>query len=369
VQHEALLARTLKLGHTSVVRVLSSVISVIVAVSLAWKGFGYWALVWKEVVRSALLTIGMWICLPWIPGLPRRSANVLPMLRFGAHLSGANILVTIAAGADRFLLGKFWGAVAVAFYRQAYQLLVLPMDQLLGPVFQVTQPGLSMLQTEDSKYRHFYQKVLTIVCIATMPVSLFVAGTASEIIRVLLGRKWLECAGVLMILSLGTFIKEPVRWSAHVLITRGKSKRFLKLTVLQNVTLVIFMVIGVRWGITGVATADVIATYLLVIPTLHLSLKGSPVTIRMFVATVSRPAIASIAMAVSIRLLHQSIPAIGAPAFLLLASAVAAGSFLGIWMLLPGGRVELAGLIADVRAAVGRKIAIAKPVEPVAVAG
>ena len=327
VQHEALLARTLKLGHIAVVRVLSSMISVIVAMLLAWKGFGYWALVWKEVVRWALLTLGMWICLPWIPGLPRRNANVRALVRFGAHLSGANILVTMTAGADRFLLGKFWGASAVAFYRQAYQLLVLPMDQLLGPLFQVTQPGLSMLQAEDAKYRHFYQKVLTIVCIATMPVSLFVAVSATEITRVLLGRKWLECAGVLMILSLGTFIKEPVRWSAHILITRGKSARYLKLTLFQNVIVVLFMLIGVRWGITGVAAADVVATYLLAAPTLYLSLKGSPVTMKTFVATVARPAIASIAMAVSVRLLHQSImSSIGAPAFLLSARPLAFSS-------------------------------------------
>lgn len=369
VQHEALLARTLKLGRIAAVRVLSSVVSVIVAVLLAWKGFGYWALVWKEVVRWGLLTVGMWICLPWIPGLPCRNVSVWGMVRFGAHLNGANILVSITAGADRFLLGKFWGAGAVALYRQAYQLLVLPMDQVLGPVFQVTQPGLSMLQTEDSKYRHFYQKVLTVVCIATMPVSLFVAVTASEITSVLLGPKWLECAGVLVILSLGTFIKEPVRWSAHILITRGNSRRYLQLTMLQNVTLIVLMLIGVRWGITGVAVADLTATYLLAVPTLYLSLKGSPVTVRMFIATVARPAAASVAMSVILILLHRSVPPTSALAFLVLAGAIGAGSFVSIWMLLPGGKAELAGLVADVRAAVGRKAAVATPAEPVAVAG
>lgn len=369
VQHEALLGRTLKLGHIAAVRVTSSVISVVVAVLLAWKGFGYWALVWKEVTRWALLTVGMWICLPWIPGLPTRNANVRGMIRFGAHLSGANILVSITAGADRFLLGNFWGAGAVALYRQAYQLLVLPMDQLLGPVFQVTQPGLSMLQTENSKYRHFYQKVLTLVCIATMPVSLFVAATATEITRVLLGPRWLECAGVLVILSLGTFIKEPVRWSAHILITRGNSRRYLQLTVLQNVTLVALMLIGVRWGITGVAVADCLGTYLLAVPTLYFSLKGSPVTMRTFLVTLARPAVASIAMAVMIIVLHQSISSTGGLAFLLLASAIGVSSFLSIWMLLPGGKAELGDLVGDVRGAIRRKVAIAKPVEPVAVGG
>lgn len=369
VQHEALLARTLKLGQIAAVRVLSSIISTVVAVLLAWKGFGYWALVWKEVIRWALLTVGMWICLPWLPGLPDRNAEVKGLIHFGAHLSAANILVSITAGADRFLLGKFWGAGAVALYRQAYQLLVVPMDQLLGPVFQVTQPGLSMLQAEDAKYRHFYQKVLTVVCIATMPVSLFVAATAAEITSVLLGPRWLECTDVLVILSLATFIKEPVAWSAHVLITRGHSRKYLQLTVLQNVTLIVFMLIGVRWGITGLAAANLMATYLLAVPTTYLSLQGSPVTLRIFSATVARPAAASIIMALLVVLLHLWLPAIGAPSFLLLASAIGAASFVSIWMILPGGKAELAGLVADVYAAVQRKAVVTKTVEPVAVAG
>ena len=172
VQHQALLARVLKLGHSATVRVLASVISTVVAVLLAWKGFGYWALVWREVVRSVLLAAGMWFCFPWIPGLPCWKTDIRGLLGFGAHLSAANILASISGGADRFLLGRFWGAGPVAMYRQAYQLLVVPMDQLLSPVYQVTQPGLSMLQAEALRYRRFYKKVLTVVCVATMPLEL-----------------------------------------------------------------------------------------------------------------------------------------------------------------------------------------------------
>src|SRR5215475_7942297 len=105
VQHQALLARVLKLVHRATVRVLASVISTAVAVLLAWKGFGYWALVWREVVRSVLLAAGMWFCFPWIPGLPCRKTNVRGLLGSGMHLSSANIFASISGGADRFLLG------------------------------------------------------------------------------------------------------------------------------------------------------------------------------------------------------------------------------------------------------------------------
>lgn len=369
VQHQALLARVLKLGHSATVRVLASVISTVVAVLLAWKGFGYWALVWREVVRSVLLAAGMWLCFPWIPGLPCRKTDVRALLGFGVHLSAANILGSISGGADRFLLGRFWGAGPVAMYRQAYQLLVAPMEQLLGPVYQVTQPGLSMLHAEALRYRRFYKKVLTVVCVATMPLSLFVAVNAAEITRIVLGRKWLAAAPLLMILSFDAFIRQPVGSSAFVLITRGRSKTFLGLTFLHNVTMILFMVIGVRWGAKGVAVADVATTWLLIAPRLYYSLKGSPITVGTFFSTITRPALASILMAIVIGLLHQTLPPWGAPIFLAVSSVVALIVFSGAWLLMPGGKAELMGLVSDLRSALQKKTGRATPLETVAVAG
>ena len=207
VQHQALLTRQLKLGYTSAIRLASSVLSTVLAIYLAWKGMGCWALVWREVARNIMLAAGMWLCLPWIPGLPCWKTDVRGLIGFGAHLSMANILTVISSSADRFFLGRFWGAGPVAMYRQAYQLLVVPMEQLLGPLYQVTHPGLCLLQSDDMRFRRFFLKVLTVVCIASMPMSAFVAIYSTEITRVILGRHWMDCTQILLVLSLGTFIK------------------------------------------------------------------------------------------------------------------------------------------------------------------
>jgi len=367
-QHQALLTRQLKLGHTSVIRLSSSVLSTILAIILAWMGFGYWALVWREVARGVLIAAGMWICFPWIPGLPSRTTNVRGLIHFGANLCAANILASLSSGVDRFLLGRYWGPNSVAMYRQAYQLLVTPMEQALGPVYQVTQPGLSMLQAEAERFRRFYQKALTLVCVATMPLSLFVAVYAAEITRVILGKKWHDAAPILMILSFGTFMKQAVGSAAWVLITRGRSKTYLALTVAQNATVIGFMLIGVQWGAKGVAVADVAATYALMWPVLYYCLKDSPVSIGAFLSGTSRPAFASVVMYVLLGILHGILPAVGAPAALALGALVALILFGGAWLAIPGGKAELLVLVADVRSALQRKVAVQKTVEPVPVA-
>jgi PST family polysaccharide transporter len=355
VQHQALLARQLKLGHSAVVRVASSVASTVLAIILAWVGLDCWALVWREVARNIFLAIGMWICFPWIPSLPSRKADIRALLGFGVHLSAANLVGSVSAGADRFLLGRFWGAAPVALYRQAYQLLVMPIEQLLSPVYQVTQPGLSMLQSDAARFRRYYLKVLVFVCVASMPLSLFVAVYSTEITLGLLGGKWSDSGPILMILAFGSFIRQPVTSAAFVLITRGLSREYLRLSVVHNVTVIAFMAVGSRWGIKGAAVADVAAIGFLIAPRLYCSLKGSPISVRSFFATIARPMVASVLMAVVLLGVRYELS--GAPMAVSVGVGLfAAGvAFFGFWMILPGGREELTALSSDVRVALQQK--------------
>ncbi len=346
VQHQALLTRQLRLGYTSAVRLGSSILSTALAIWLAWRGWGYWALVWREVARSLLLMIGMWSCFPWLPGLPSRKTSIRGLVGFGANLAGANIIGSVSAGYDRISIGRVWGAAPVAMYRQAYQLMVAPLDQLISPIYQVTQPGLSILQSEPERFRRFYRKVVMVVSMWTMSMSLFVAVYASEITRIMLGRHWTNAAPVLFILSFGAFIKQPVGSSAFVLITRGRSRMYLALTLLNNAALIILMTIGVNWGITGVAVADVLTTYLMAGPRLHYGFKDSPVTVKVFLAAIARPAIASLAMAAVLLGLRTGMPIESAVTRMAVGCAAAPLAFLGAWLLLPGGREELTALVS-----------------------
>lgn len=368
VQHQALLSRQLKLGYTSAVRLSSSLISTLLAIILAWHGFGYWALVWREVSRGALLTAGMWLCCPWIPSLPCLGTNVRTLVNFGAHLTGANILSALSAGVDRLLIGAYWGPGPVAMYRQAFQLISAPLEQLLGPVCHVGGPALSRVQTDGSRYRRVYDRILTIGSLATMPSALFAAIYSKQITAIVLGGKWADSAQILMVLSLGTFIKQAAWTPALVLITSGRSKDYLYITAAQNAALIVAMFIGVRWGTIGVAVADVSTAYLLLFPRLYYCFKGSPITIRNFFSTITVPAAASLVMALVLLLFrHQTLEA--APAVsLALGGLVAVIVFATTWITIPGGAEKLRSLIGDIQSALAKKTATSSTEIPITTA-
>lgn len=142
---------------------------------------------------------------------------------------------------------------------------------------------------------------------------------------------------------------------------------YLALTLVGNAIGVLLMVLGIWWGPIGIAVADVAATYLFAVPRLHYSFKGSPVTIRDFLGTIARPAAASLLMGVVLLLVQPATAALPRLVAFGVATAVAAVVFPCAWLLMPGGRADLGGLLEDLRSAIQRKRPAAAPVAAAAI--
>lgn len=67
IQHQALIRRRMRFDHFALIKVFSAIFGLAVGITLAWMGYGYWALVWKELARSFLSTVLAW---SFVPGGP-----------------------------------------------------------------------------------------------------------------------------------------------------------------------------------------------------------------------------------------------------------------------------------------------------------
>ena len=148
IQHQALLRRQMYFSRLASITVLSTGLSTVIGIAMAWQGFEYWALVVKEASRAIIQAGATWALAHWIPGLPRRGAGVRTMFQTGSHVTGFNILVFASRNLDQVLLGKFWGPGAVGLYRQAGMLLMLPGSLFSYPITYVLTPALSALQSD-----------------------------------------------------------------------------------------------------------------------------------------------------------------------------------------------------------------------------
>lgn len=348
VQHQALLSRQLKIGHLSAIRLCASFLSIIVAVVLAMGHFGVWALVWREVIRAFLVAAGMWMLCHWIPGWPRRNANIRGLLHYGSHITLSQLGIACISQFDRVLIGRYFGAIPLGLYRQAQQLILAPIEQLRVPLYGVASPSLSILQTDAARYRLYYQRIVLVIGLAAMPLGLFIAIYAGEITHVLLGSKWIAATVFLQIFGLVVCLKPCVDSTSVVMLTYGLSKRLLTFSLIFNSLFAAFMFVGVFWGAEGVAFSNVVSIVVLMFPMLHFSLRGTPVTVGAFFSAISVPGIASAVMAGILLATRGFTAQYGMTVSLFCGFGIAGAVYATVVLLLPRGRREVVALSSAV---------------------
>ncbi len=296
VQHSALLTRQMRFFSIAKINVISLLAGILVAITAAFYGFGYWALVFNSLTLVTVKTLGLWVSCKWIPGKPSRSAGVGSMVKFGSDLVGFDIINYFARNLDNVLIGRYYGSNALGLYSKAYQLLMMPISNLRGPIISVATPALSRLQNDPEEYRNYYLKCISLLAFISMPLVVFMFVCSDQLISLLLGSQWMGASEIFKILAIAAFIQPVAGTVGMVLISTGRSRKYLLIGTVNAFIICSAFVAGLPWGAIGVATAYTAANYLILFPTLFYTFKGSSINIRDFIFAVYKPLFASLVM-------------------------------------------------------------------------
>jgi PST family polysaccharide transporter len=277
-QHQALIVREMRFVTLAKIDVLSITVSSVVGVVMALLGCRYWALVGMAVVGSVASAAGVWLAVLWIPGPPRRKCGVLPMLHFGWMAVCNSLIVFLAWNTDSILLGRFWGADALGLYGRAYQLANLPVHQLNGAITGVAFSALSRIQDDPDRLAKSFLRAYSLLVSLTIPVTISCALFAEEIVRVLLGAKWMEAAPIFRLLAptaLVFALANPLSW---LVMSTGRVRRALSMTAATTPVVIVGITLGLSYGPKGVALGYSLAMALVIIPIIAWSKHGTMIT-------------------------------------------------------------------------------------------
>ena len=344
-QHQALLRRQMRFGALARIEVAAMACGVAAALIAAWFGLRYWALVLMIVVQAASNMVMVWIASPWTPSLPAREAQVGSMLKFGGNLTGFNIVNYFTRNADNLLIGWFWGDVLLGLYSKAYQLLLLPLNQVAAPVSSVVLPALSRLQDDPERYRNYYRKAMTPLALMILPIVVFMAADAHAIVRIVLGEKWLEAAVLFQLLAPAALVGGLNVATGWVYQSLGRTDRQLRWGVLASVLTVSGFAIALPWGTWAVAATFSVTVCLLRWPSIVYCFRGTPLTQRDLLSVMWRPLVASLVAGSGVLLAHRQFAAPNAIVRIAADGIVFVGLYLAAWLALPGGAKILSGLM------------------------
>ena len=267
-EHAALLRRNMKFHRIAAIDIGASVISVSIAIAMAFGGLEYWAVVSRQVIVFISSAVGAWILCRWRPGLPRLGVGVIPMVRFALNTYANFCLTYFNRNVDKILIGKYYGPESLGNYDRAYHLSSLLPNQLTMPLANVAFATLSRLRDEPEKYRYYYGRVISTLAFISFPLSAVLTIEGKDLILLILGSQW-EGAGVIFT-ALGPGIGMTVLYSTHgwLHISLGRADRWLHWGIIAFIATVIFYLMGLPFGALGVAIAYSGTYYILIIPAL-----------------------------------------------------------------------------------------------------
>jgi O-antigen/teichoic acid export membrane protein len=345
VQHAALLNRRMRFAALAYIDIVSLLVGILVAIGLASQGAKYWALVGSQLAQGLAYTIGVWSVCRWRPGWPRRNSDVTTMLVFGRNLTGFSIINYFARNLDNLLIGRFWGTVELGLYARAYQLLMLPIDQINSPITAVAVPALSRLADSPERYRSAYRRLIEKIALLTMPLMAFMIVCSQWVIQLLLGPKWAGVIPIFQLLAIAGFVQPICSTSGWLFITQGRTRDMLRWGMVGPPIIILSIVAGIPWGATGVALSYSATFVCIIMPVLFWFVgRTGPVSASDVYGAIAPMLFASVSGLAAAAAVRWSMSDVGPFVGIVVCGAVCIATTLLVLIAIPAGRRALTDL-------------------------
>lgn len=261
----ALLTREMSFRSLELRNIAATLVGAIAALSFALAGFGAWAIIAQVVFTTAVSTLMLWTVSPWRPRMVFSRDRLRTLGGFGVKTLLMRNLVWVNLNTDNLLVGRFLGSVALGTYSVAYNVMVLPSSNITAPLRDVLYAAFARLQHDSRRLGDVWLRVNNIAGSVLVPAFLGLAAVAPDFVPVVLGPHWHGAIPVLQLLSLGGAVGSLQAFNGQVYQALGKPGLFLRFTCFATVVMFSAFVVGLRWGVVGVAGSYAVARAIMLV--------------------------------------------------------------------------------------------------------
>ena len=257
-----LLERKLKFTRLIWPEVVEVISFQILAVGLAWLGFGVWSFIIGLLVRSLLGVIVLYLISPWRPNFAWDSLIARRLVSFGLPFQLNGFIATIKDAVMPVFVGAVSGTVAVGYLNWALTFSKLPI-LFMSDIFRVTFPTYSRIQDNKEVLKKAIEKTIRFTNLFLFPTVFLLAATAKPIVTIIFTDKWLPALPAFYIHLGGILVVGITNTFMDSLWALGKTKIAVKLLIIFTlVNWVASVPLVYRFGFVGAMIGSVIVLYI-----------------------------------------------------------------------------------------------------------
>lgn len=253
VVQTAMLNRELRFKLLSQIIFSASLISGVVAVVMAFMGFGIWALVAQRLLMMAIKAILFWTLHRWRWRVRPSMVSLRSMAPFSLRLLATDLVASIYNNVAQLFIGKSYSTSALGYYSQAQKLKDLPVLSIVSAVQGVTFPALSRMGDDRERLVEGYMRIMRMLSFVIFPIMLGLVAIAPEMFMLLLGEKWMPTVPFFEILALAGLFYPLGVVSYNILKVLSDGRVILRLEVVKRVIMTLILLYTIPQGIESIA--------------------------------------------------------------------------------------------------------------------
>ena len=231
------------------ISIIASIVSGIIGITMAFKGYGVWSLVIKTLLGFAITSFLLWLWNKWKPSLVFCRNSFKEMFSFGYKLVISDLIEDAYQNIYLLIIGKYFSAAELGFYTRADRFNNLPSQNITRAIQRVSYPILSEMQDDIPRLKTAYQKLIKSTMLITFVSMMIMVASAKPLILTLVGDKWLPSVIYLQLLSFVGILYPLHAINMNMLNVQGRSDLLLRLEIIKKILAIPVIVIGVLLGI------------------------------------------------------------------------------------------------------------------------
>lgn len=252
---------------------ISLVLSGVLAIVLAVKGFGVWALVWQYVTQSGVKTLWLWLTGHWVP-IARFSGRALKeIFPVGFSVFSSSFLNTISLQLYTFVIGLADGLTSLGLYTQADKWSKMGITSLSQTMTASFVPLMSKVQDSAADWLRYTKRVNRFSAMLTLPIMIGMAAVATPLFHLLFGTKWDGAILLFQLLCVRGVFVVLISVINNYLVAAGKKRAIVAAEVVKDVLILVAVLSTVWFGsvrllVVGQLAASVL-TWIILLPLLR----------------------------------------------------------------------------------------------------
>jgi O-antigen/teichoic acid export membrane protein len=259
---QMLMLRDMDFRRVEVIPAVGVVLGGAAGVALAVSGAGAWAIILQQVVAVTVTSALAWLRSPWHPRFAFSAGSLRDLAGFSAYMVGHRILYYLQLNVDRFLIGRYLGTTALGAYAVAYNTMLVPASKLGGPLQRVLSPAFCRMQDEPERIAAAWARVTRLLAAVTVPALAGLVVVAPDFVPVVLGNQWTQAVAVVQVLAWVGIVQALQSLNTDILMARDRTRTIFRFTIVVTSAHIVAFVVGLQWGVVGVAVAYAISTTL-----------------------------------------------------------------------------------------------------------